>query len=174
MYLRGGRTLCIAGTKARSLPVTRQPGRSTERARNMNFNDAQITSLYVSEDGSVAGVQDDAPNSPQGKKFRVTLEMVAGGGVAGPYRVITTCSDLTETAAAPGLNPPAPFNGPGNFGSPEWKANTGISPADQVFNHTAVISPPKVPGHVYRYTAALRSDNGQIVSIIESDPFILL
>jgi hypothetical protein len=140
----------------------------------MNFNDAQITSLYVSEDGSVAGVQDDAPNSPLGKKFRVTLEMVAGGGVAGSYDLITTCSDVTETAPAAALNPGGPLNGPGTFGSPEWKANTGIGPADQVFNHSAVIPPPKVPGHVYRYTAALRSGNGQIVSILESDPFILL
>jgi hypothetical protein len=138
----------------------------------MNFNDAQITSLYVSEDGSVLGVQDDAPNAPLGKKFRVTLEMVAGGGVAGPYQLITTCSDLTETAAAPGLNPPAPLNGPGTFNPPDWVTNVGV--ADKVFNHFAVINPPKIPGHVYRYTAALRSDNGQIVSIIESDPFILL
>jgi hypothetical protein len=140
----------------------------------MNFNDAQITSLYVGEDGSVAGIQDDAPNSPAGKKFRVTLEMVAGGGVAGPYELITTCSDVTETAPASALNPVAPLNGAGTFGSPEWKTDTGVGPSDQVFSHTAVISPPKVPGHVYRYTAALRSGNGQIVSIRQSDPFILL
>jgi hypothetical protein len=140
----------------------------------MNFNDAQITSLYVSEDGSVAGVQDDAPNAPLGKKFRVTLEMVAGGGVVGGYQLITTCSDLTETAPAAALNPPSPLNGPGLFGSPDWKPNAGVGPVDRLFSQFAVISPPKVPGHVYRYTAALRSDNGQIVSILESDPFILL
>jgi hypothetical protein len=140
----------------------------------MNFNDAQITSLFVGEDGSVAGVQDDAPNAPAGKKFRVTLEMVAGGGVAGPYELITTCSDLTDTAAAAALNPPAPLNGPGAFGSPEWQADTGVGPTDKVFRHTRIISPPKVRGHVYRYTAALRSDNGQIVSIKQSEPFILL
>jgi hypothetical protein len=140
----------------------------------MNFNDAQITSLYVGEDGSAKGIQDDAPNSPAGKSFRVTLEMVAGGGVAGPYELITTCSDVTDTVPAGVLNPPAPLNGPGAFGSPEWQTDTGVGPADQVFSHTAVIKPPKVRGHVYQYTAALHSGNGQIVSIRQSDPFILL
>jgi hypothetical protein len=140
----------------------------------MNFNDAQITSLYVGEDGSVADVQDDAPNAPAAKKFRVTLEMVAGGGVAGPYELITTCSDLTDTAPAAALTPPAPLNGPGTFGGVEWQVDTGVGPADRVFKHTKVIAPPKVRGHVYRYTAALRSGNGQIVSIRQSDPFILL
>lgn len=140
----------------------------------MNFNDAQITSLYVGEDGSVAGIQDDAPNSPAAKKFRVTLEIVAGGGVGGPYELLTTCSDVTASTAASSLNPGAPLNGPGAFGGPEWKVDTGVGPNDSVFSHTAVISPPKVPGHVYRYTAALRSLNGQIVSIKQSDLFILL
>jgi hypothetical protein len=140
----------------------------------MNFNDAQITSLYVGEDGSVAGIQDDAPNSPAGKKFRVTLEMVAGGGVAGTYDLLTTCSDVTDSAAAASLNPGAPLNGPGAFAGPEWKVDTGVGPNDSVFSHTVVISPPKVPGHIYWYTAALRSSNGQIVSIKQSDLFILL
>jgi hypothetical protein len=140
----------------------------------MNFNDAQITSLYVSEDGSVAGIQDDAPNAPAGKRFRVTLEMVAGGGVAGPYELVTTCTDVTETATAPTLKPAAPLNGPGAFSSGEWAADTGVGPADSVFNHSVILNPPKVPGHVYQYTAALRSGNGQIVSIRQSDLFILL
>lgn len=140
----------------------------------MNFNDAQITSLYVGEDGSVAGIQDDAPNAPAGKKFRVTLEMVAGGGVAGAYELITSCADVTDSTAAPGLKPGAPLNGPGTFAGPEWKVDTGTGPNDSVYSHTAVISPPKVPGHVYQYTTALRSTNGQIVSIRQSDPFILL
>src|ERR1700677_5293488 len=104
----------------------------------MNFNDAQITSLYVGEDGSVADVQDDAPNAPAAKKFRVTLEMVAGGGVAGPYELITTCSDLTDTAPAAALNPPSPLNGPGTFGGVEWQGDTGVGPSDRGFKYTHV------------------------------------
>jgi hypothetical protein len=144
----------------------------------MNFNDAGITSLYVSEAGTVAHIQDDAPNSPAGKEFEVNLEMVAGGALLGqPYELITTCSDLTDTAAAPTLNPGAPLNGPGKFGQgPDWKpnGNPNVNPTDTVFDRHVTVKPPKVKGHVYRYTAALYNINGQVVSIKQSDPFILL
>jgi hypothetical protein len=141
----------------------------------MNFNDAEITSLYVSEPGAVRDIQDDAPNAPGGTKFRVTLEMVAGGGVGGKYHLKTTCSDLTETSHPVALDPPVgPLNTPvgGELfaTSPPWKADG----AHWVFNHSETINPPAAKGHVYRYTASLHSDNGQIVSIRESDPFILL
>lgn len=145
---------------------------------HVNFNDAQITSLYVSEDGTVAHIQDDAPNAPAGKKFSVNLEMVAGGALQGqPYELITTCSDVTETAAAPGLSPGAPLNGAGAFGTgPAWTANGGanVNPTDTVFNQSVAVGAPKAKGHVYRYTAALFNVNGQVVSIRQSDPFILL
>jgi hypothetical protein len=140
----------------------------------MNFNDAKITSLYVSEPGAVKDIQDDAPNAntATGTKFRVTLEMVAGTGVGGKYDVKTTCSDLTDTAAAPGLNPGAPLNATGDlFQTGAWVAD---GPNRYVFNQSELISKPTVRGHVYRYTASLYSDNGQIVSIRESDPFVLL
>ena len=65
----------------------------------MNFNDAEITSLYVSENG----IQDDAPNAPSGGPFNVILEMVAGAGLTGPYTVSVTCSDLTLTAPGPAV-----------------------------------------------------------------------
>lgn len=141
----------------------------------MNFNDAKITSLYVSEPGSVLDIQDDAPNAntAAGTKFRVTLEMVAGTGVGGKYDVRTTCSDLTDTAAAPTLNPGTPLNATGALFAtgPEWVAD---GPDRYVFNQSELINKPTVRGHVYRYTASLYSNNGQIVSIRESDPFILL
>jgi hypothetical protein len=140
-----------------------------------NFNDAKITSLYVSERGAIKDIADDAPNAPAGGKFRVTLEMVAGGGVAGKYHLRTTCSDLTETQHAATLDPPggSPLNpGPAAalFESAPWKHEG----AHWVFNESVTIDPPNHKGHVYRYTASLHSDNGQIVSIRESDPFILL
>jgi hypothetical protein len=140
----------------------------------MNFNDAAITSLYVSVAGTPIDIEDDAPNAPAGGKYDVTLEMVAGGGVAGPYTLTVTCSDLTATASAPGvLKPAGPLNGAGNFGTPPWKS---AGPLANVFNETVTVGPEPAAdkGHVYQYTAVLHSNNGQIVAIKQSDPFVLL
>jgi hypothetical protein len=136
----------------------------------MNFNDAEITALYVSENG----IQDDAPNAPSGGPFNVILEMVAGAGLTGPYTVSVTCADLTLTATAPAVLIPTVLNGPGNFGTgPGW---TGVGPLANVFSETVSVGPEPAgdKGHVYQYTAALVTSNGQIVSIKQSDPFILL
>jgi len=141
----------------------------------MNFNDAEITSLHVSVNGAPVEVQDDAPNAAGGGPYNVTLEMVAGAGVAGPYTLITTCSDISATAAAPAaLIPPAgSLNGAGMFATAPWKPN---GPLDFVFNESVTVGPEPAAdkGHAYQYTAALFNNNGQIVSIKQSDPFILL
>jgi len=140
----------------------------------MNFNDAEITSLYVSDAGTPVDIENDAPNAPGGGKYNVTLEMVAGGGVAGPYELHLTCSDLTATAPAPApLVPPVgPLNGAGTFATPPWAAAGLVN----VFNQTVAVGPEPAAdkGHVFQYTAALYSNNGQIVSIRQSDPFVLL
>ena len=135
-----------------------------------SFEDAKITSLYVGEPGSVKDIQDDAPNAPGGGKFRVTLEMVAGGGVLGTYDLITTCTDLTDATSAPAQKPGAPLNGSGTFASGPWKPDGGY----WVFNESVTLGPPSASGHVYQYTAALRNSNGQIHSMKRSEPFILL
>jgi hypothetical protein len=145
----------------------------------MNPNDAKITSLYVSEPGGVADIEDDAPNSntPAGSNFKVTLEMVAGLSVSGTvYHLKTTCSDLTDTTNAGGqapalgshLNP----TGTVTFGSPPWIPDV----SRYVFNQSANIPPPPTTkrGHVFRLTASLYTNNGDIVSIKESEPFVLL
>lgn len=142
----------------------------------MNLHDAKITSLYVSEPGPVADIEDDAPNAntPAGTSFRVTLEMVAGIAVTGTYHLRTTCSDLTETVNAPGLAPGAPLNTPplGHPFGPPWTPDG----SRYVFNQSVGVPPPPASkkGHVYRYTASLYTNNGEIVSIKQSDPFILL
>jgi hypothetical protein len=137
-----------------------------------NFNDAEITSLYVSAT-SAPGIQDDAPNAPGGGDFDVTLEMVAGGALAtGQYTLLTTCSNVSDTASDPALNPAAPLNGVAEFGVAPW----GGGPTTFVFNQTVTI-PLAVGaggGDVYQYTAALRSSTGQIVSTLQSDLFTLL
>lgn len=142
-----------------------------------NFNDAKITSLYVNADSAVSDIEDNAPNAPGGGKFDVTLEMVAGEGVAGPYKLITSCTDLTDpTAATAALTPGGLLNGAGSFATaPEWKKVPPLGLTQyQTFNHSVKVGPAPAPGHVYQYTAALHSDNGQVVSIRQSEPFILL
>jgi hypothetical protein len=145
----------------------------------MNPNDAKITSLYVSEPGVVSDIEDDAPNAnaPAGSTFRVTLEMVAGLAVSGQvYHLKTTCSDLTDTTnALPQAPVGLPLNTPGGgapFGAPPWIPDG----SRYVFNQSVVVPPPPLAkrGHVYRYTASLFTTNGDIVSIKESDPFVLL
>jgi hypothetical protein len=144
----------------------------------MNLHDAKITSLYVSEPGPVLDIEDDAPNAdtPAGTNFRVTLEMVAGGNVVGTYHLKTTCSDLTETLNAAAQAPPVgALNTPGGghaFQTLPWAPDG----THWVFNQSALVPKPlpAKKGHVYRYTASLYSNNGQIVSIKQSDPFILL
>jgi hypothetical protein len=139
-----------------------------------NFNDAKITSLYVNASGTVSDIEDDAPNAPGGGPFDVTLEMVAGAGLTGAYTLLTTCTDVTASGPAPApLTPGAPLNGNDTFGSPaNWKSATSLY---NTYNQTVTVNPaPGVKGHVYQYTAALYTGNGQIVSIKQSDPFILL
>jgi hypothetical protein len=137
-----------------------------------NFNDAEITSLYVSEPGSVKDIQDPAPNAPSGGKYRVALEMVAGDGVLGTYELITTCTDVTDTSSAPAQNPGAPLNGSGTFQSAPWKKDG----THWVFNESVTLPHPPGAGkgHIYKYSAAVHNSNGQIVSLKESEPFILL
>lgn len=137
-----------------------------------NFNDAEITSLYVSAVGT-PDVENDAPNAPGGGAFSVTMEMVAGGALTSQqYTLVTTCSNVSQTTAASALNPPAgPLNGDGKFNLSPW---TG-GPQTYVFNQAVTIT-PATPGNgnVYQYTAALYDITGQVVSTKQSDLFILL
>jgi hypothetical protein len=143
-----------------------------------NFNDAEITDLYVSAT-SAPGVQDDAPNAPAiggpaGTQFDVTLEMVAGGGLTGPYTLWITCSNVSDTKPAPAAMVPGsgPLNGPYNFEKPPWD---NPAPGLWTFHHHETINIPAGAGDkVYRYTAALVSSNNQVVSIKQSDLFILV
>jgi hypothetical protein len=142
-----------------------------------NFNDAQITGLYVSESGSSA-VENNAPNAPAGGSFNLTLEMVAGTGIQSEsYTVVVSCTDVTATTAVPAaspLIPGAPINGAGNFGEGAgWTAN---GPEWWVFNQSLPVGPEPAAdtGHVYQYTAALYSKNGQAVSLMQSELFILV
>jgi hypothetical protein len=136
-----------------------------------NFNDAEITSLYVSATAA-PGIQDDAPNAPGGGDFDVTVEMVAGGALATQkYTLLTTCTNVSDAKSVPALNPGAPLNGLAEFGVAPW---TG-GPTTFTFSQpvTIPLAPGAGKGDVYQYTAALVSSTGQVVSTRQSDLFIL-
>jgi hypothetical protein len=139
-----------------------------------NYNDASITAIFVSQTGSPS-VQDDAPNSPNPSgQFDVTLEMVAGNGLAsGDYTVSITCADLSAVTQAPASLIPGTLNGAGEFGSATWThvGNYWTFERTQAVNGTA---PRGGGGHVYQYTVTLVSKNGDVVSIKQSDPFVLV
>ncbi|WP_300614552.1 hypothetical protein [Trebonia sp.] len=136
-----------------------------------NFNDAEITDIFVSQVTTPA-VEDDAPNAPNGGPYDVTVEMVAGTGVqTEEYTLLISCADITTMAPAPGLVPTGPaFANPGKFG-----ASAGWTPGAQfaTFAATATVG-PGTSGNVYQYTASLLSANGQVVSIRQSDLFVLI
>jgi hypothetical protein len=139
-----------------------------------NFNDAKITSLYVNAVGAAVDIQDDAPNAATpGGPFDVTLEMVAGNGLdTAGYNVHTRCTDLSDATAAPAtLVPGGHLNSTTDtFGkAPFWQS----VPPYLTFNQSVQVS-GGIAGHVYQYTASLFNNNGQVASIIQSDPFILL
>jgi hypothetical protein len=138
-----------------------------------NINDAEITSIYVSQTQS-AGVQDDAPNLDgitPATEFDVTLEMVAGSALAAAgYTLTVSCADLTTTASAPGLVPEFP-PAPATVSAPAW------IPQGSYFTYSNNVTVP-VPagaggGQVYQYTASLIFANGEVASIMHSDPFSL-
>src|SRR5689334_11671449 len=143
----------------------------------MNVNDARIAKLTVAQTGG--DVQEVAPNAPAtgvgspAPDFDLVLEMEAGSSVGGNYTLTCTCFDHTAGARNPAMDPPPPLNGPGQFAVSPWTPNTTTN--ENTFDETSTIPVPGgVSGHVFSYTIALVSANGQQVDAIESPLFILV
>jgi hypothetical protein len=142
----------------------------------MNANDAKLTALLTAQSGS--RVEDNAPNAPDHAKFDLVVEAVAGNAIGNnlmPYTLTITAMDLTAVAPAPALDPTVPAQ---SFDTPLWKLSGGGPDYEstQVFKITV---PPTVPAgplhdHVLQYVASLVNSNGQIASIITSEPFVLV
>jgi hypothetical protein len=138
----------------------------------LNFNDAEITSVFVSQTAA-STVADDTPNAPSGGSYDVTIELVAGTGVAdADYTLTWGCFDWTAGAAAPAALT-AGLPTAGKFGVvPPWvSAGTLYS----TLTTTTTIIPPAAGGqnHLYQYSVTLASKNGQVTSRAFSDPFQL-
>jgi hypothetical protein len=144
----------------------------------MNANDARFSQLFVAADGSV--VQDDSPNESggtAGDRYALLLKAEAGGvlGDSGAaYDLFITCYDVTAGTAQPLLNP---FGSPSNenfenAAPGNWKPSGDDFVKEETY--TITIDPAVVRDHVYQYTATLIADNNEVVSIIQSDLFVLV
>jgi hypothetical protein len=140
-------------------------------------NDAELTELYSAATG--LDVEDDQPNlgppgGPPSNIFDLHLEAVAGnviGNGAANYRLTITCID--DMLAAPNASmSPGTLNQQFNAAN-GWQAGgaAGNFVKEQIFPITV---PLDARGHVFHYIATLVSINGDIVSFIESNSFILV
>jgi hypothetical protein len=144
----------------------------------MNANDARIPRLFVTQTNGL--VQDDSPNAPASGvgspagDFDPHLQAEHGASVGGGYQLIIRAYDVTTGDNNAALDPPAgPLNGPANFAVAPWTPSLG----DQVFDQKVTIPVPgggAVANHIFYYTAALVSNNRQIVSFMKSDYFVLV
>jgi hypothetical protein len=157
-------------------PGSHQPARQTSETETsaVNANDAALTELATAQSGSQ--VEDNAPNAPAGSTFDLVVEAVAGSVIGDeglPYTLQISAIDLT--AVTPPLTP---FTLSQAFTAANgWK----LSGSGPDYECTQVFPVPvpggaggPLAGHVFQYTASLVNTGGQIVSIIQSDPFVLV
>jgi hypothetical protein len=146
----------------------------------MNDNDAMLTGLKTAESGST--VENNAPNATNPGNFQLVLEGAAGNAVGNsgqPYTLSITAIDLTTvTPAAIAVtgNPLSQSFSTSGAGA-VWVKNGTDFTTNQTFN----ISVPggggsgaPLTGHTLQYVATLVSQNDQIVSVIQSEPFVLV
>jgi hypothetical protein len=140
----------------------------------MNANDAKLTELTTAPSGST--VEDNAPNAPASSSFDLIVEGVAGsalGNCGAPYTLTISAIDLTavnQPWAVQSLH--QAFDAASG-----WKLS-GSGP-DYECTQTFPVAVPgglggPLAGHTLQYVASLVSQGGQVVSVIQSDPFVLV
>ena len=140
----------------------------------MNANDATLTALTTAQTGST--VADTAPNAPANPGFDLILAAAAGsalGSCGVSYTLTISAIDLTTaTQAWPAQAYQQAFD-PGHG----W-ALAGTGPDYHCHQTFPVTAPGGVggplAGHVLQCVASLVSHGAQIVSIIQSHPFVLV
>ena len=140
----------------------------------MNANDATLTELATAQSGSM--VKDDAPNAPAGGGFDLIIGAVAGsalGSSGAPYTLTISAIDLT-TVSQPW--PPQILHQA--FGAASGWQLSGTGPdyeSTQTIPNTIPGGPDgPLAGHTLQFVASLISQGAQIVTIRQSDPFVLV
>ena len=141
-------------------------------------NDAELTELYTAATGEE--VEDNEPNTgppgePAAETFDLRLQAVAGnviGNAEGDYTLRIDCIDDTLAAPNTNMSPGAENEEFSNgFG---WELGGGDA-GNYVKEHTFNIDvDDDAKGHVLHYVATLVGVNGDVVSFIESNKFILV
>ena len=141
----------------------------------MNANDATLTALFTAHTGSM--VNDTAPNAPAAGTFDLVLDAVAGsalGSSGAPYTLTISAIDLTAvTRGWPTQTLHQTFDAANG-----WTLS-GTGPDYQCTQTFAVPVPGGGPGgplagHTLQCVASLVTQGAQIVSIINSNPFVLV
>jgi hypothetical protein len=141
----------------------------------VNAHHATLTGLATAHTGST--VEDTAPNAPAAGSFDLILRAAAGralGNSGTPYILTISAIDLTAvTQGWPTQTLHQAFDAANG-----WELS-GTGPDYQCTQTVAVRVPGGGPGgpladHTLQCVASLISQGAQIVSIIHSNPFVLL
>jgi len=146
----------------------------------MNSNDARLARLFTVETGAI--VEDNNPNTrltTPATTFDLLLEGEAGSNIGGngaQYTLSIVCFDWTTgNLANAALQPTVPaqtFDAPGG---PLWTASGSNFITQQRFRIPAAGNlPGGLANHVFVYTAAMVTRDFNIVSIIQSNLFIIV
>jgi hypothetical protein len=155
--------------------VSSRPGTIEKEIFTMNTNDAALAQLITAQNGST--VEDTAPNAPANNAFDLVVEAVAGNAVgnsATPYALQISVLDLTVgNQPWPVIHLAQAFDAANG-----WELSGGVGPDYECLQTFHVPVPGNaggpLSGHIFQYTASLVSTNCQIVSIVQSDPFVLV
>jgi hypothetical protein len=141
----------------------------------VNANGATLTALTTTQTGNEAA--SNAPNAPAAASFDLVLTAVAGstlGSCGAPYTLTISAIDLTAVSQGwPTQTLHQSFDAASG-----WKPS-GTGPHYQSTQTFPVAVPGGGPGgplagHVLQCVASLISRGAQIVSIVHSDPFVLV
>jgi hypothetical protein len=133
-------------------------------------NNAELTEVFTAETG--VNVQSNQPNADnKAPTYDVRLQAVAGdplGDSGSDYVLRIDCIDesLAQRNAALSIGP---LNQ--TFAAPTWVKVGDDFKTEQRFTLTV---PAGVEGHMFRYVATLVGVNDDVLSFIESDPYILV
>jgi hypothetical protein len=140
----------------------------------VNANDATLTELATAQSGSMVG--DDAPNAPAGGGFDLIIGVVAGsalGSSGAPYTLTISAIDLTSVSQP---WPPQILHQAFDAASGWQLSGTGPDyESTQTIPNTVPGGPGgPLAGHTLQFVASLISQGAQIVTIRQSDPFVLV